>query len=127
MRLPDAFRHAYASAFLAYYINSTTAEKLGNLVEVTTSFKRNKLFNSGMDQCNNYSGRQIALDVKKQHGSWREVEDQINDAYKNRALILSKYQYQDIFSCYKRFFSDQTIIASDMRKYIHVHTQKKVE
>lgn len=118
MRLPDAFRHAYASAFLSYYTNTETAVSLGNLVEWVTSFKKNKLFNSGMDQCNNHYGRQIALDIKKQRGSWIDVENKIDQSYKNGDLILSKHQHLDIISCYKEIFPHEAATIAEMQKAI---------
>ena len=118
MRLADSFRHAYASAFLAYYFGQEPATELGNLVEWVTSFRKNKLFNSGMDQCNNYSGRAMALDARAQKIPWRNVERQIEKTFKTGELILSKYQHQDILACYKERFPEQKSIIDGMEESV---------
>jgi hypothetical protein len=118
MRLADSFRHAYASAFLAYYFGQEPATELGNLVEWMTSFKKNKLFSSGMDQCNNFSGRMMALDAKAQKISWWDVERQIEKSFETGELILSKYQHQDILACYKERFPEQKFIIDEMEKSV---------
>jgi hypothetical protein len=124
-RLSDAFRHAYASAFLTYYTNPETARQLGNLVEWMTSYKKYNLFNTSMDQCNNHTGRQIAVTAKERQESWQDVESRIERAYKNSGLILSKHQYNDIIACYKNIFPGETAAISAMQRYLTFGSQKK--
>lgn len=107
VRLSDSFRHAYASGFLAYYTTPIIAEKLGNLVEWVTSFKKNELFNSGMDECNNRSGREIALKIKQENGPWHDVEKAIELAHKTDVLIKSKRLQTDILNCFTTHFPNK--------------------
>ena len=121
-RLADAFRHAYASAFITYYTTPALAQKLGNTVEWVTSYKKDILFSTAMDQCNNRYGRETAQLIKNQNGSWQEVEQKIAQAYHSKELILSKHQHQDILKCYQQFFPQEKP-ALEMRQKIDDSTK----
>lgn len=115
-KLPDAYRHAYASAFIAYFLNEGVAKSLGNMVELVTSYKKDNHFSSAMDQCNNRSGRATALGLKAKGKSWRNVELAIDKAYKEKSLIIRKSQHADIIACYERHFPEEKQLLASLSK-----------
>ena len=98
----DAFKHAFLSWFLSYYINDSEAKRLGDMHENETP--NAPLYERNMDLWNNAIGREIAYEMKYKLGDDYDLLGETWAIEKAKKIIYEKMQV-----CRVQFFAPKII------------------